>query len=134
MHSLSLNFPFVAKLGADEMKVFSSAEVNQALRQLKMPFTSTVQKWRVDYTPCFDANSETGNLILDFLTHTVRFRVTAPPQLREEVMSFLRSACSPEDIESRSSETSARDNEVTKYFGNIDWEAVMCFRPKKIGQ
>ncbi|XP_028662337.1 histamine N-methyltransferase isoform X1 [Erpetoichthys calabaricus] len=41
-------------------------------------------------TECFTANNEIGDLILDFLTETVNFRATAPPDLRDDVLALLR--------------------------------------------
>ena len=45
--------------------------------------------FQLDVTGCFDKSSQTGRLILDFITHQINFRVTADPSLHKEFMDFL---------------------------------------------
>jgi len=46
--------------------------------------------YEMDISGLFDENSQTGNLMLDFLTHTVNFRQTADPALFNEIMDLIR--------------------------------------------
>ncbi|XP_077983204.1 histamine N-methyltransferase-like [Glandiceps talaboti] len=43
----------------------------------------------IDVTECFVEDSNEGNLLLDFMTHAVRFRTTAPPILVRDVLQFM---------------------------------------------
>ncbi|XP_077983233.1 histamine N-methyltransferase-like [Glandiceps talaboti] len=43
----------------------------------------------IDLTECFDESSECGSLLLDFVTHTIEFRKTAPPTLFKEALEKL---------------------------------------------
>ncbi|XP_077996255.1 histamine N-methyltransferase-like [Glandiceps talaboti] len=53
---------YLTKIGAQEVK------------QLKVIA-------EIDVSECFEAKSEEGNLLVDFITHSVNFRKTAPPSL-----------------------------------------------------
>ena len=44
----------------------------------------------IDVTEVFDEKSAEGNLLLDFLTHTVNFRETADKQLVEETLALIK--------------------------------------------
>ncbi|KAK6485160.1 histamine N-methyltransferase-like isoform X1 [Huso huso] len=44
----------------------------------------------LDITECFTEGDEKGELLMDFLTETCEFNKTAPPDLKAEIMSFLR--------------------------------------------
>ena len=46
--------------------------------------------YEADISGLFDETSPTGNLMLDFLTHTVNFRETADPVLFNKMMDFIR--------------------------------------------
>ncbi|XP_067058136.1 histamine N-methyltransferase-like [Acropora muricata] len=46
--------------------------------------------YEMDISGLFDENSPTGNLMLDFLTHTVNFRLTADRALFSEIMDLIR--------------------------------------------
>lgn len=46
-------------------------------------------QYEVDITSCFDRSSQTGRLMLDFLTHQIDFQGTADPMLYNEVMEYL---------------------------------------------
>ena len=48
------------------------------------------KEYSIDVTEVFDPKSTKGNLLLDFLTHTVNFRETAEKQLVEETLAFMR--------------------------------------------
>ena len=47
------------------------------------------QEYSIDVTEVFDEKSTEGNLLLDFLTHTVNFRETADKQLVEETLALI---------------------------------------------
>ncbi|KAK7926004.1 hypothetical protein WMY93_008314 [Mugilogobius chulae] len=50
-----------------------------------------------DITACFTVGDEAGELLLDFLTETVNFSKTAPPELKHRVLKLLRdNQCSVE--------------------------------------
>ena len=48
------------------------------------------QQHTYDVTEVFDEKSTEGNLLLDFLTHTVNFRETAEKQLVEETLQLIK--------------------------------------------
>ena len=48
------------------------------------------QEYTIDVTAVFDPKSTEGNLLLDFLTHTVNFRETADKQLVEETLALIK--------------------------------------------
>ena len=48
------------------------------------------QEYAIDVTDVFDEKSTEGNLLLDFLTHTVNFRETADKQLVEETLALIK--------------------------------------------
>ena len=45
--------------------------------------------FQIDITSCFDKFSQTGWLLLDFITHQINFRETADPSLHREFMDSL---------------------------------------------
>ena len=48
------------------------------------------QKYSIDVTEVFDEKSTEGNLLLDFLTHTVNFLKAAEKQLVEETLQLIK--------------------------------------------
>ena len=48
------------------------------------------QEYSIDVTDVFDEKSTEGNLLLDFLTHTVNFRETADKQLVDETLALIK--------------------------------------------
>ena len=46
-------------------------------------------QYEIDITSCFDRSSQTGRVLLDFMTHQIDFQGTADPILYDEVMEFL---------------------------------------------
>ena len=48
------------------------------------------QEYTIDVTEVFDPQSTEGNLLLDFLTHTLNFRETADKQLVEETLALIK--------------------------------------------
>ena len=49
-----------------------------------------INEYSIDVAEVFDPKSTEGNLLLDFLTHTVNFRETAEKQLVEETLAIVR--------------------------------------------
>lgn len=49
-----------------------------------------MNEYSIDVTEVFDPKSTEGNLLLDFLTHTINFRETAEKQVVEETLAVLR--------------------------------------------
>lgn len=49
-----------------------------------------IKEYSIDVTEVLDPKSTEGNLLLDFLTHTVNFRETAEKQLVEETLAIVR--------------------------------------------
>ncbi|XP_072018300.1 histamine N-methyltransferase-like [Amphiura filiformis] len=67
-----------------------SADIHDALRQLQIPYHIDTYKCHRMITRCFDEKeSEEGNLVLDFLTHTFRFRDT-PKDLFQQVLACIK--------------------------------------------
>ncbi|XP_072022608.1 histamine N-methyltransferase B-like, partial [Amphiura filiformis] len=67
-----------------------SADVHDALRQLQIPYHIDTYTCHRMITRCFDEKeSEEGNLALDFLTHTIRFR-DAPKDLFQQVLACIK--------------------------------------------
>ncbi|XP_070553908.1 histamine N-methyltransferase A-like [Ptychodera flava] len=75
------------------MKFINSEHVRKALDDMGVKYQSLRQRSRVVATECFKADSEAGNLVLDFLTHVLHFRKTAPPELQKEVLDYLETDC-----------------------------------------
>ena len=46
-------------------------------------------EYAIDFTHIFDPKSTEGNLLLDFMTHTVDYRNTADKQLVQETLAFI---------------------------------------------
>ena len=48
------------------------------------------QEYTIDVTEVFDPESTEGNLLLDFMTHSINFRETADKQLVEETLALIK--------------------------------------------
>ena len=55
------------------------------------------KEYYIDVTEVFDEKSTEGNLLLDFLTHTVDFRETADKQLVEETLALIKDLTTVKD-------------------------------------
>ena len=55
------------------------------------------QEYCIDVTEVFDEKSTEGNLLLDFLTHTVNFREKADKQLVEETLALIKDLTTVKD-------------------------------------
>ena len=72
-----------------------SANILDSLDRLNIPHVlmpQSHQPLQVEVTQCFDEASEDGNLLLDFLTHAVKFRETAPEDLKRRVLECYGSS------------------------------------------
>ena len=73
-----------------------SSHVKATLRQLGITFKEDACNYTVerDVTPCIiGADTEDGNMLLDFLTHTLDFKRQADGDLYKAVLVFLRDSC-----------------------------------------
>ena len=95
------------------MKFLSSAHVRGCFERHQVPYTQHKQASHVDITKCFVEGSEEGGLVVDFLTHVLKFKETAPVELQEEVMAYMGG-----------SECSEKTNDGRVLFNN-DWDAVV---------
>ena len=55
------------------------------------------QEYSIDVTDVLDEKSTEGNLLLDFLTHTVNFREMADKQLVEETLALIKELTTVKD-------------------------------------
>ena len=55
------------------------------------------QEYSIDVTDVLDEKSTEGNLLLDFLTHTMNFRETADKQLVEETLALIKELTTVKD-------------------------------------
>ena len=94
-------------------KFISSADVRDCFERHHVPYTQHRQASSMDIAQCFDENSEDGRLLVDFLTHVLRFKETAPAELQREVMEYLASSdCSEKTTDGR-------------VVFNSDWDAMV---------
>ncbi|XP_038068305.1 histamine N-methyltransferase A-like [Patiria miniata] len=101
----------------DSLMTFTnSSHIRGSLERRGIPCTQYHQRSRVEITQCFDEASEEGALVVDFLTHVIKLKETAPAQLYKEVIEYLGS--------DHCSEKSAGD-----VLFNNDWDAVVVCKP-----
>ncbi|XP_060683818.1 histamine N-methyltransferase-like [Hemiscyllium ocellatum] len=73
-------------------------DVHKVLDEMRMKYHIYELSSIFDITECFIEGNENGELLLDFLTHIVDFRKTAPADLNAEVLQCLRQPqCSREE-------------------------------------
>ena len=85
---------FVRKFRA---KHLCNQDVVAVAKKCNFPYEEYSKENHLDITEVFDAKSEQGNNLLDFLTHTMNFRSTASCEEVEEVLKFLEEVSSVED-------------------------------------
>lgn len=68
----------------------TTGDIKSSLDSKGVKYQSFELPSQMDITECFTQGDEKGELLLDFLTETVEFSKTAPPELRAEVMDLLR--------------------------------------------
>ena len=107
------NFRRRFDLGEALKTAVSSADVRGCFERHHVRFTQYKQASHLDITQCFDESSEDGRLLVDFLTHVLRFKETAPAELQREVMEYLASSdCSEKTTDGR-------------VVFNSDWDAMV---------
>eukprot|EP00057_Strongylocentrotus_purpuratus_P032196 XP_786900.1 PREDICTED: histamine N-methyltransferase A [Strongylocentrotus purpuratus] len=94
-----------------------TTHLRDSLSSLDIPFDESRQASCVDITSCFEEGSEDGELIIDFLSHTVDLRGSASPELYQEVVDYMGS-----------DQCSERKEDGTILFNN-DWDAVIVQKP-----
>ncbi|KAJ0005826.1 hypothetical protein NQD34_015720, partial [Periophthalmus magnuspinnatus] len=67
-----------------------TGDITKLLDEAGIPYQCYGVCSDLDITECFTEGDETGEMILDFITQTVNFSKTAPSELRERVLSFMR--------------------------------------------
>ncbi|XP_077986185.1 histamine N-methyltransferase A-like [Glandiceps talaboti] len=75
----------------DNMNFVSAADIKDTLRKNGIPFSTTPDKYRVDISEVFVEGSEVGDQILDFLTQIYHFRQTTPENIKNDLISLLKS-------------------------------------------
>ncbi|XP_038068249.1 histamine N-methyltransferase-like isoform X2 [Patiria miniata] len=96
----------------------TSADIRSCLDRRGIPYTQYPQTVRIDVTQCFDQASEEGGLLLDFVTHVVNFRKTAPEDMQRSVMECLgRGDCSERESGGA-------------IFLNMDWDIIVINQPQ----
>ncbi|XP_005997744.1 histamine N-methyltransferase A-like [Latimeria chalumnae] len=78
------------RLGLSDYNV-SSDQVIATLEEQDISYQNIELENELDITDCFKGN-ETGNLLIDFLTHTCNFNETAPTDLKTEIVEYLRTS------------------------------------------
>lgn len=68
----------------------SSADLPRMLDSAGLKYQLYELPSRMDITSCFIEGDKDGELLLDFLTETLDFAKTAPPQLKHQLMEDLR--------------------------------------------
>ena len=68
----------------------SSSDVKSILRELKIPFQSSILPNTVDISDVFDPDDDEGNKLLDQFTNVLHFRQSVPSDVCDDVLRFLR--------------------------------------------
>ncbi|KAM9455509.1 histamine N-methyltransferase-like [Clarias gariepinus] len=68
----------------------TTTDVKSYLDSKKVPYQSYKFKSLLDITECFTPEDKKGEEILDLLTEVIDFSKTAPPELKDEVVEFLK--------------------------------------------
>ncbi|XP_078381472.1 histamine N-methyltransferase-like [Oculina patagonica] len=86
---------FVGKLKHLSMsKFYTGKDVAAIAERNKWKYEELPKvQYEVDITSCFEKSSQTGSLLLDFLTHQIDFQGTAGQMLYNEVMDYLTESC-----------------------------------------
>ncbi|XP_038068314.1 histamine N-methyltransferase A-like [Patiria miniata] len=101
----------------DSLVTFTNSSlIRGSLERRGIPCTLYHQRSRFEITQCFDEASEEGALLVDFLTHVIKLKETAPAQLYKEVIEYLGS--------DHCSEKSGDDVLFNNY-----WDAVVVCKP-----
>ncbi|XP_072328251.1 histamine N-methyltransferase-like isoform X2 [Scyliorhinus torazame] len=74
------------------------SEIYKTLEEMRMKYQIYKLSSDMDITECFIERNENGERLLDFLTQIVHFSKTAPADLKDEVLHYLRQLqCSREE-------------------------------------
>eukprot|EP00057_Strongylocentrotus_purpuratus_P004944 XP_003729823.2 PREDICTED: histamine N-methyltransferase A-like [Strongylocentrotus purpuratus] len=82
------------KHGASRPRLWTDQDVTASLDSLRLPHRLDRGTWCTPSSLCFQENSQDGQHLLDFWTHTKNFRRTASKDLQEEIFACLRSPAS----------------------------------------
>ncbi|XP_077437172.1 histamine N-methyltransferase-like [Vanacampus margaritifer] len=74
----------------------SSGDILASVKTLGLKYEEHCSSYTLDITECFDPNSETGQRLLCFMTATDDFSRSFTPQIRADMLNFLRTKCSTE--------------------------------------
>lgn len=80
-------------LTSNDLKIFLDSE--------KIPYRNYKLKSLLDITECFTPGNEKGERILDLLTEVVEFSKSAPPELKEAVLEFLKHPDNSQEVNGR---------------------------------
>ncbi|XP_038075164.1 histamine N-methyltransferase-like [Patiria miniata] len=104
-------FPELRRGGCE----ITSADIRNSLDRRGIPYLQYHQPNGLDVTKCFDETADEDSLLVDFLTHSVNFKETAPEDVQRSMMEYLAS-----------SDCSKRENNTILL--NIDWDAVVIIK------
>ncbi|NWW72170.1 HNMT methyltransferase, partial [Climacteris rufus] len=81
---------FASSFPLDDLCFVSSADLPRILDSAGLKYQLYELPSHMDITSCFIEGDKGGELLLDFLTETLDFAKTAPPELKRQVMEELR--------------------------------------------
>ncbi|XP_019628994.1 PREDICTED: histamine N-methyltransferase-like [Branchiostoma belcheri] len=76
--------------GDEQTPYRTTAHIKEVLDKLQLQYTTDRLNVNTDITECFVPGSETGILLLDFLTHTPHFTDTVDPEDQREITDYIR--------------------------------------------
>ena len=97
IHRFAHKFHDNGKFQFPGVKYHCNQDVVAVAKKYNFPYEEYSKEFHLDVTEVFDAKSEKGNSLLDFITHTMNFRATASCEEVEEVLKFLEEVSSVED-------------------------------------
>lgn len=79
----------------------TSVHIKSFLDSKKIPYQNYKFQSPLDITKCFTPGDEKGELLLDLLTMAIEFRKTAPPELKDGVLAFLKHPDNSQEVNGR---------------------------------
>lgn len=79
----------------------TSGDIKSFLDSKKIPYQNYKFQSPVDITNCFTPGDEEGELFLDLLTMVIDFKKTAPPELKDGVLEFLKHPDNSQEVNGR---------------------------------
>ncbi|KAM9456040.1 histamine N-methyltransferase-like [Clarias gariepinus] len=79
----------------------TTGELKSFLNSKKIPYQSYKLPVLLDITKCFTPEDKKGEQILDILTEVVNFSKTAPPELKDGVVEFLKHPDNSQEVNGR---------------------------------